>query len=164
MQIFSNNQTRRTETITAQSARVLWSVGNSAPNTVPLYMLQVNIRYAQTITPVYPLYSFDNGNVKLLIKGAPEGTLTCQGLVVKNIGSLQSFLQAASKSCKTADDEVKLTLYPFGNGCTTDPGDAAHSYTISGVDLSQFDLNLQAGQVASITHTLTFTFTDLQLN
>lgn len=164
MQVFSNNQTRRTETITAQSARVLWSVGGSAPNTVPLYMLQVGIRYAQSVTPIYPLYSFDNGNVKLLIKGAAEGTLTCQGLVVKNVASLQSFLQAVSKSCKEVDDEVTLTLYPFGNGCMKEDGEAAHSYTISGVDLSQFDINLQAGQVANITHTLTFSFTDLQLN
>jgi len=164
MQIFSSNETRRTETITAQSARVLWSVGSNAPNTIPLYMLGVRISYGQKVTPVYPLYSFENGNVKLLIKGAAEGTLTCEGIVVKNIPALQGFLDAASKSCKEPDEEVNITLYPFGNGCMKGEDTSTHSYTIKGVDLSQFDLQLQAGQVASITHSLTFTFTDMYLN
>jgi len=161
VQVF-NNTIKQTETITSQSARVLWGVGGGANNAVPMYMLGLQLSFQQSTTPMYPLYSSSGDGMKLLIKGAPEGTLSCQGLIVKSHAELLNFIRAVTKECKDASDEVVLTIHPFGNGCNGKFKSV--SYTVSGVDLSGVQLNIQAGQVAMITHTLTMSFTGLQIN
>lgn len=157
-----NNSIRSTETITAQSARVLWGTGGSAANAVPLYMLGLTIQYQQASTPMYPLYSASGEGMKLIIKGAAEGTLTCQGMVVKSTSALMAFLKAVSKDCKGTGDEVTMSVFPFGSGCNGDFNQA--KYTLNGVDLNALTLSIQAGQVAQINHSLQFTFSGLQIN
>ena len=161
IQVF-NNAIKQTETITSQSARVLWGVGGGANNAVPLYMLGLQLQFQQSSTPMYPLYSMSGDGMKLVVKGAPEGTLTCQGMIVKSHAELMNFIKAVTKECKDASDEVVLTIHPFGNGCNGKFN--AVSYTVSGVDLSGVALNIQAGPVAMITHTFTMSFTGLQIN
>ena len=163
MQIF-NSTPRSTSTIMLSSARLRWDKGGTGTNwtgatPVPMFLININIQFQQQSTP---LYSIGGDNRKLIIKGAPVGTMTCDGVIVENRNDLLEFIEAVSKSCKGESDQVTMHLHP-ATGCEDEQD--TFVYTLTGVDMDALNVSIQGGQqgVATINQRLNFSFTDMRI-
>lgn len=166
MQIF-NSPFKTTQSWTSQGAIINYGTGTNSGTfqQVPLMVSGIAMTYTQQATPIFPLNTDGSGNaVKINIKGAPQGTLQLQSIYCPVAKNIDAFLEMASRPCVTEDDQMIVTIRPFGDiKCTAGDGVAADDvFRLIGVDLVSLGLNIQSGEVTLVNMPLSFTFTLLE--
>ena len=171
-----------TESWSLQGAVVLWGVGDKTfkpadkeatptGGAVPLIMNQIGVRYGVPVSTFTPLNQSKGGARRILIKGVPEGTLTVQSIFTPDVSSLEGFIKACQKSCRTEKEQVIVSIRPFGllecktasDGSTSQLQPGGITFYLRGLDLRQFDFTIsQQDQIAMTSMPLTFQFFDLE--
>jgi hypothetical protein len=136
-------------------------------------MNQISVRYAVPVSTFTPLNQSGKSASRILIKGVPDGTLTVQSIFTPNVNSLRSFIKACQEPCKTKDNQVNVSIRPFGTLKCTE-GSTGESlqfkpggivFYLGGLDLRQFDFTIsQQDQIAMTNMPLTFQFFDLSFD
>ena len=172
-----NNQYDNTETWSAQGATVLWGLnGQPVGDTFPLLMQQLQVTYARRAQEVAAINTDDSGKRKRYrIYDAPSGELRVTSIFSPYLNNLKDFLEAVSKDCKQEDDQVWMTLSPFGTlSCSQGSGSSAQTgsslkafgkFALYDVDLETLGLNITAGQNGSgavTTLPMVFSFSTLE--
>lgn len=156
------SQLKNTTTINLSTCSCTWSGNGLNGSETPIFLTDITIQYQQQSTPMYDL----TGKGKLVIKGAPVGTMTCTGAIAENKANLSAFISAVAAPCKDKDHQVNMVLTP-GQDCAV--GDTATNslvkYTLDGIDMDAITIQLQAGQqgVAVLNQRLNFSFTGLRI-
>lgn len=155
-----NNPYKTIESWSAQGAVINWGTSNTPSAPIPLIANSLNLTYAQQVSSIYPLNTSPSGaKKKINIKGAPNGNLTIGSVFSPTHQNLAAFIQAVTKDCKTENDQVTITIRPFGDiQCDTEVGTVLY---LTGVDCSQIQLGIQGGEVAIVNMPMVFTFTGL---
>lgn len=140
----------------------------------PLIISGINLTYTRQSQQIYPLNATESGQAtKITIKGAPQGVLQLTSIYSPVAESIACFLKLASRDCVPKDNEMWITLRPFGSiTCTTKEGsrnvdakDAAKiTWRISGVELNQLGLQMQSGPTTIVSMPLNFEFTNLLIS
>ena len=163
-----NSPNTTTETWTLQGAVVLWGTHNSATSAIPMLMNQIQFSYAVPTTTFTPLNANSKGGVsRVIIKGTPEGTLTVQSIISPDVTDLKSFFKHVTKPCKLANDQILLTIRPFGTlECTNANVNVARKLTfyLHDLDMRQMDFTIsQQNNIAIVQMPLQFNFTNLEM-
>lgn len=163
-----NSPNTTTETWTLQGAVVQWGANNSATSAIPMVLNSIQLSYAVPTTTITPLNTSASGGVsRIIIKGTPDGTLTVQTVFSPAINDFKNFLKAVTKSCKLADDQVLLTLRPFGTlECSNSQYNTSGNLTfyLHDLDLRQMDFTIsQQNNIAIVNMPLQFNFTNLEI-
>lgn len=163
-----NTPNTTTETWTLQGAVVQWGTNNSASSAVPMVLNEIQISYAVPTTTITPLNTTANGSVsRVVIKGTPEGGLTVRTIFSPSINDFKNFLKAVTKSCKLAQDQVLITLRPFGNlKCSNTARNTGENlvFYMHDIDLRQMDVVIsQQNNIALVNMPLQFNFTNLEI-
>lgn len=171
--IYSNGYTT-SETITVAGAIMQWGLQGAGGTNFPLIVQSFGIAYQRGTSPIYPVVTSTNGaNKRLLLVGAPSGTLTINAILTPDTNDATAFLKATGKACAGTNEQVWVSLQPFV-GCS-DTSTASTSteatslniktqYTLRGVTLARFALNNEGGEVALITQPLQFLFTNMEFS
>ena len=186
MKIFTN-QYDATDTWSAQGATVQWGKGayvagqdysGTQGDVFPLLMQQVQVTYSRRAQEVAGINSDNKGNRKRYrIYDAPTGELRVTSIFSPYPNKLKAFLEAVSKDCKQSNEQVWLSLSPFGRlSCSQGTGATEASNTslntfgkfmLFDVDLETLGLQIQAGQNGSgavSTMPMVFSFSILDWN
>ena len=163
-----NTPNTTTETWTLQGAVVQWGTNNSAVSAIPMVLNDIQISYAVPTTTITPLNTSANGSVsRVIIKGTPEGSLVVQTIFSPSINDFKNFLKAVMKPCKLAQDQVMLTLRPFGNlQCSNANRNTTGQlvFYMHDLDLRQMDIRIsQQNNIALVQMPLQFNFTNLEI-
>ena len=163
-----NTPNTTTETWTLQGAVVQWGTNNSAVSAIPMVLNDIQISYAVPTTTITPLNTSANGSVsRVIIKGTPEGSLVVQTIFSPSINDFKNFLKAVMKPCKLAQDQVMLTLRPFGNlQCSNVNRNTTGQlvFYMHDLDLRQMDIRIsQQNNIALVQMPLQFNFTNLEI-
>lgn len=163
-----NTPNTTTETWTLQGAVVQWGTNNSAVSAIPMVLNDIQISYAVPTTTITPLNTSANGSVsRVIIKGTPEGSLVVQTIFSPSINDFKNFLKAVMKPCKLAQDQVMLTLRPFGNlQCSNANRNITGQlvFYMHDLDLRQMDIRIsQQNNIALVQMPLQFNFTNLEI-
>lgn len=163
-----NTPPTTTETWTLQGAVVQWGTNNSAVSAIPMVLNDIQISYAVPTTTITPLNTSANGSVsRVIIKGTPEGALVVQTIFSPSINDFKNFLKAVMKPCKLAQDQVMLTLRPFGNlQCSNANRNVTGQlvFYMHDLDLRQMDVRIsQQNNIALVQMPLQFNFTNLEI-
>lgn len=155
--IFSHG-IQKTENFTANGALIQWAAEGVTSTNFPILMTNLQAQFSRNINPITPINTDADGNsVKVNIIGMPSGVLQCDGLITNTSKSLQAFLLAVGESC--ANKGVRMTIRPFrANGCESDL-----KYTITGLTLQTFILQIQTAEVTIVRQPLSFVFTDMYI-
>lgn len=156
-QIFTNGY-NKTENFTANGALIQWAANGITSKNFPILMTNLQAQFSRNINPITPINTNADGNyVKVNIIGTPTGVLQCDGLITNTSKSLQEFLLAVGQTCDNKN--VRMTIKPFrAAGCESDL-----KYTITGLTLQTFVLQIQTAEVTIVRQPLTFVFTDMFL-
>lgn len=163
-----NTPNTTTETWTLQGAVVQWGTNNSASSAIPMVLNTIQISYAVPTTTITPLNTTANGSVsRVVIKGTPEGSLTVQTIFSPSINDFKNFLKAVTKSCKLSQDQVMMTLRPFGNlQCSNTARNTGGNlvFYMHDLDMRQMDITIsQQNNIAIVNMPLQFNFTNLEI-
>lgn len=163
MNIFSNPY-KDTETWAAQGAIVQWGTGKTDPATgLPFMMLNLQMQYARSLSSFFPINGDSANNMtKINIAGAPKGTLQVGAIYGPDATGVKEFVEAASKSCKTAAEQVVISIKPFGNVTCTNTKFAAQEFILRGLEMEQLGLNIQGGEAAVVNLPTVYSFTSLE--
>ena len=172
MNIFSNPY-KDTETWAAQGAIVQWGTGATPepstgatpkPSTgFPFMMINLEMRYARSLSSFFPINGDgDNNMTKINIAGAPRGTLQVGAIYGPDAAGVSEFIEAASKSCKTAAEQVVISIKPFGNATCTNTKFAEQAFILRGIEMEQLGLNIQGGEAAVVNLPTVYSFTSLE--
>jgi hypothetical protein len=180
MKIFTN-QYDATETWSTQGATVLWGKGTEVGNggsddlVFPLLMGGISLTYGRRAQEVAAINTNKDGKRRRYrIYDAPNGVLNITSIFSPYAKDLKNFLEAVTKDCKKGDDQVWMTLSPFGSlTCVQGDNESEFGKVVNNptfgkfglkdVDLEQLGLQIQAGQGggATITMPLSFSFSNL---
>jgi len=158
-----NNPFTTTESFSAQGAVLNWVVG-SKTSTLPLILTGIAVSYNRPTQSLYPINGISTAKpVRVLVHGAPTGQLQTTSIYSPSMSDMEAFIKAVTKDCKTKEEQVDITLRPFGSlSCAgNDKKKDTTKFTLTGVELSGFQLNIQGGEIALVTMPLTFTFAGL---
>lgn len=154
-----NSIYQQTENLSAQGALLTWT-GNGSGGNLPILIEGLQVDYRRGVQPMYPINPTASGTYKKLnIIGSPSGSMSCTGLVTRDIANMQAFLRAVSKEC--TDDTVTFHIRPFASADCPSPN---IRYTITGLLLVSIGLTIQGGEVATVQQPLQFTFTEFYPN
>lgn len=179
-----NNQYDVTETWSAQGAIVLWGTGteigidgSGASGVFPLLMSGITVNYARRSQEVPAInVNADGKRRRYRIYDAPVGNMGITSIFSPYARDLKAFIEAVTKDCKQEDDQVWMSVSPFGTlSCVQGDSEiqnvAANNPTFGTFGLKNVDLealNLQitggAGGGATINLPLNFSFTALDWN
>jgi len=149
-----------TENFTATGAIIQWGKRGRKAEHFPVLMTNLQAQYTRNINPIMPINTDIMGIYKKVnIIGAPHGVLQCDGLVTDTSGSLEDFLAAVNQSCPQDGEDVYFNIWPFNaDGC-----DSSLMYSIKGLTLQTFVLQIQSAEVTIVRQPLTFVFTSMSL-
>lgn len=175
-QIF-NTQPVNTESWALQGAVVNWGLASQGRNyteELPLVMNQISVNFAIPVSTFTPLNTASGKTAtRILIKGIPEGTFTVQSIFTPGVTDLKKFIEACQKECKTQNDQVNVSVRPFGTlKCTVSstgetlqfkPGGIV--FYMDGLDLRQFNFTIsQQNNMAMTSMPLSFQFFGLSFD
>jgi hypothetical protein len=151
-----NNIYQQTENISAQGALLTWTTNNGGGGHFPILVDGLQILYQRNVAPMYPINPTVSGVYKKLnIVGSPQGSMTCTGLVTRDVANMKEFLRAVSKEC--TDDTVTFYIRPFNaSNCP----DVNLKYVVTGLLLTSTGLTIQGADVATVHQPLSFTLTE----
>lgn len=167
MNIFSNPY-KDTETWAAQGAIVQWGTGEiaeaaTATTGLPFMMINLQMQYARSLSSFFPINGDGANNMtKINISGAPRGTLQVGAIYGPDATGVKAFVDAASKSCKTAAEQVVISIKPFGNAPCTNTKFAAPEFILKGLEMEQLGLSIQGGEAAVVNLPTVYSFTSLE--
>lgn len=165
MNIF-NNPYKTTESWTAQGAIIQYYIAGQEADKIPLMISDLQIGYGQQQTPFYPLNSDSTGASKrVVIKGAPQGSLSMTSIYCPTPGKIKEFLATAARDCVTAGEDMIITVRPFGDiKCGNESVTDAPVITLTGVELATIGFSIASGAVTLVNMPLSFSFTNMEID
>lgn len=164
MHVF-NSPYKTTESWTAQGAIIQYYITGQEAEKIPLVIAGLEIGFAQQQTPFYQLNADESGGGKrIVVKGAPQGSLSITSIYCPTPGKIKEFLAAASRDCVTAGNDLVITVRPFGDiKCGNESVTDAPVITLTGVELASLGFSIQSGAVTLVNMPLAFSFTDMDI-
>lgn len=158
------------EAWSASGAIITWGRGTDSQEAFPLMLSDVALSFTRNQQNFFPVNGSTNTLKKVVLLGAPQGQLNCTGIIGPNDDVLE-FLTAVGSSCVTSDSNITVKIQPFGRQCqdsasggSPKAANAKQAYTLGGVVLQTFGINIRGGEVAMVTQPLVFTFTSLSVD
>ena len=167
--IFENSY-NALEAWSASGAIITWGIGTDPQTAFPLMLSAVALSYSRTQQNIFPVNTSTETLKKVVLLGAPQGRLDCTGIIGPNDDVLE-FLTTVGGSCITSDSNITVKIQPFGRQCqgsasggSPKAANAKQAYTLGGVVLQTFGINIRGGEVALVTQPLVFTFASLSID